>query len=53
MSQTLHDEAAYIAESFGLPYVTALEVTLANASKAAKANNKASKKKGGKRVDRK
>ena len=48
MSQTLHDEAAYIAESFGLPYVTALEVTLANASKAAKAT----KKKGNKRVDR-
>ena len=49
VSQTIRDEAAYISESFGLPYVTALEVTLANASKAAKANKT---KKSNKRVDR-
>jgi hypothetical protein len=50
MSQTIHDEASYISESFGIPFVIALEVTLANASKAAKTNKT---KKGSKRVDRK
>jgi hypothetical protein len=50
MSQNIYDEASYISESFGIPYITALEVTLANANKAAKANKT---KKGSKRVDRK
>jgi hypothetical protein len=45
MSQNIQDEAAYISESFGVPFTTALEITLANAQKAAK--------KGKKRVDRK
>jgi hypothetical protein len=58
MSQTIHDEAAYISESFGLPYTTALEITLANARRAARATNVSKsaitnkKKKGNKRVDR-
>jgi hypothetical protein len=45
MSQNIQDEAAYISESFGVPFTTALEITLANAQKAAKT------KKGKKRVD--
>jgi hypothetical protein len=54
MSQTIHDEAAYISESFGLPYTTALEITLANTDKAARTKNKTKNKtkKGNKRVDR-
>lgn len=67
VAQTIHDEAAYIAESFGLPYVVALNVTLANAKKAARARpaaaptpaaktitvkTNAPKKKSKKRVDR-
>ena len=54
VSQTIHDEAAYISESFGLPYVTALEVTLANARKAARVTSKPANKpkKSNKRVDR-
>lgn len=56
MSQTIQDEAAYIAESFGLPYAIALNVTLANARKAARAARKSpatgKTRKGGKRVDR-
>lgn len=50
MSQTIRDEAAYISESFGVPFTTALEITLANANKAAKTNKT---KKSNKRVDRK
>jgi hypothetical protein len=46
MSQTIRDEASYISESFGIPYTTALNITLANAQKAAR------KKKNDKRIDR-
>jgi hypothetical protein len=59
MSQTVHDEAAYISESFGIPFTTAVDITLANARRAAKATNKLTnkpthntKKKSNKRVDR-
>lgn len=58
ISQSLQDEASYISESFGLPYATALEVTLANARRAARTAGKTSaapvktKKKSGRRVDR-
>ncbi|HEY4140560.1 MAG TPA: hypothetical protein VGM57_04050 [Pseudolabrys sp.] len=51
MSQTIHDEAAYISESFGIPFTTALEITLANARRAAKITNTKNKK-SSKRVDR-
>jgi hypothetical protein len=46
MSQNIQDEAAYVSESFGIPFTTALDIILANAKKAAKT------KKATKRVDR-
>jgi hypothetical protein len=40
MPQNIQDEAAYLSENFAIPYTTALEVTLANADKAAKTKKK-------------
>ena len=38
--QNFDDEAAYISENFGIPYTTALEITLDAAKKKSKKKNK-------------
>jgi hypothetical protein len=40
MPQNIQDEAAYISENFGIPYTTALKVTLEKAKMADKAKKK-------------